>query len=413
MKDFIMQRYCKLGFLFLLSYYILICVFCAHRSLENDEWRYLSYAQNLTNGFYAPPETKFLWNGPGYPLFLSGFVLFKIPLAAAKYCNAFFLFFAIVFMYRTLRFYTARAQSCGCALLLGLYPPFLPQLPQLLTEMMGIFLISAFVYFAVKSFRKKTFGALCLASLFGGYLILTKVFFAYVITAALILSLGIGFWKRGHFRAAAIYLGCLIVCLPYLFYTYSLTGKVFYWANSGGSTLYWMSSPYPNEWGDWQSENGVFEDDRYSHHRPFFETLRGQDYMEQDRLYKEKALEQIRQFPLRYAANWISNIGRMWMDYPFAYKYQRPHTLFYMFPNALLLAGCLFSLPFLLAALGRLPDEISALGLLSVIFLGGSSLVYSCSRYLIIIVPVLLLAVFYCWTALVRVQFRETASDRS
>ena len=44
---------------------------------------------------------------------------------------------------------------------------------------------------------------------------------------------------------------------PYLFYTYHLTGKHFYWANSGGLGLYWMASPDPNDFGSWFSEEDV------------------------------------------------------------------------------------------------------------------------------------------------------------
>ena len=42
-----------------------------------------------------------------------------------------------------------------------------------------------------------------------------------------------------------------IVNVPYLGYTYHLTGKMFYWSSFGGNNLYWMSSPYPEEYGNY------------------------------------------------------------------------------------------------------------------------------------------------------------------
>lgn len=405
-----MTKWHYISFLLLLSFYLLICVFSAHRPLENDECRYLSYATNLTEGYYTPAETKMLWNGPGYPVFVSVFVLLKLPIVAAKYCNAFFLFFSVLFLYRTLCFYTPPAKAWICAVLFGLYPPLLPELPRLLTEPLTVFLISGFLYFLVKSFREKNFAALCIAGVFGGYLILTKVIFAYVVLAALISALMMGLWKHEYMKAAFIYLVCLVVCLPYLIYTYSLTGKFFYWGNSGGSVLYCMTNPSPNEWGVWVSEKDVYEDDRYAHHRPFFDTLKGKDYVEQDRLYKEEAIENLRRYPVRYAYNWISNCGRLWMNYPYAFKEQRPHTLFYMFPNSLLLAALIFSLFPLVKAMRRLPAEIVLVSFFSLFFLLGSSLLYCCSRYLVSIVPALLLLIGYCWTSLLHIQFRDRDS---
>lgn len=51
----------------------------------------------------------------------------------------------------------------------------------------------------------------------------------------------------------------LLICSPYLVYTYALTGKIFYWGNSGGLSLYWMSSPHPQEFGDWHNPQTLSE----------------------------------------------------------------------------------------------------------------------------------------------------------
>ncbi len=61
----------------------------------------------------------------------------------------------------------------------------------------------------------------------------------------------------------------LIWCVPYLLMTYSLTGKPFYWGSSGGLSLYWMSTPYDTEMGDWFSKIDVKERPELFHHRDF------------------------------------------------------------------------------------------------------------------------------------------------
>jgi hypothetical protein len=36
-----------------------------------DECRYISFAENLLNGFYSPPSPNInLWSGPGFPIIL-------------------------------------------------------------------------------------------------------------------------------------------------------------------------------------------------------------------------------------------------------------------------------------------------------------------------------------------------------
>ena len=77
--------------------------------------------------------------------------------------------------------------------------------------------------------------------------------FGYVVGAAILIYLvaSIIYRKRWALRALAVASIALAVCVPYLYRNYSLTGRVFYWAQSGGLSLYWMSSPMGEEYGDW------------------------------------------------------------------------------------------------------------------------------------------------------------------
>lgn len=393
----------------LFLYYSAICIYTLKTQPENDEWRYLGYANNLTKGFFAPKDTLMLWNGPGYPLVLYPFVKTGLPFWAGKCLNPFFLLGGCFFLYRLLRLYVGHNKALSGALLFGLYPPLLPDMVKLLTESFSIFLICGFCFFAVQYSRKKHILTLLHAGLFGGILILTKLAFAYVIMAGLFIAI---LWAvmrdKEIWRLAAICGFSLLFCTPYLFYTWSLTHRFLYWGNAGGSLLYWITDPCPNHLGDWHSETVVFSDVRYASHKPLFENLKSLNYVQQDDLLKREALQSLKTYPKKFLYNCISNAGRLWLNYPFTYKEQRPHTLFYMVPNAILLGGLVFCIYPLTRALRQINKEIIALILFMVIYLTLVTILPSNPRYLVPVVPVLIFILFYTCFMVLEIRFKNS-----
>jgi len=376
-----------------------------------DEERYLYYARNLTQGFYAPPDTLMLWGGPGYPLILAAFILMGIPMIAAKVLNGVFLFLACYFVYLTLRYFVSDKLSLWGAYLLAGYIPFYPHLPALLTEPLSVFLTAAGVFFMVKWFKNKSLGYMALAALALGYLALTRVFFGYVILAGLILS-GLNLiWSFTGRRTFAICLLALIFCLPYLYYTYRLTGRYFYWANSGGQALYCMGTPYPQEYGDWEGTEKVLHSENWYRHHELYQRLALLNYVDSDTAFKKAALENIRRYPLKYIYNWAANLGRMWFEYPWSYKYQRPHTLFYMVPNAFLLASLFFCGYPLWNKRKQITGIIKALIVFAAIYVLGSSLIGTCTRYLQPIVPIFIIIIIFTFGNILDIKFRRSGSE--
>ncbi len=104
-------------------------------------------------------------------------------------------------------------------------------------------------------------------------------------------------------KAFQVTLLAFLFTVPWLIYTYSLTGRVFYWSNSGGANLYWMSSSATGEWGDWFNENlepngsvdgsveGAAEQLQKNHGEDMQELLQHTGTAKDD-LYKQKAIEQ-------------------------------------------------------------------------------------------------------------------------
>ena len=92
-------------------FYMVVFVVCVEKKLDHDQGRYAQYAKNLSQGFYAPQDTLFLWNGPGYPLLLTPFAVAEVPSWWAKFLNPILLWVAICFVYFTLREYMSSGMS--------------------------------------------------------------------------------------------------------------------------------------------------------------------------------------------------------------------------------------------------------------------------------------------------------------
>jgi hypothetical protein len=345
-----MAKNILIKFLPLVILYFLIFGFSAKTSIDyGDEVRYAMYAENLSNGFYAPHDTLLLWNGPGYPLLLTPFAYFKIPWIYAKALNPIFMFLAVCFVYATLKNFMSEKAALFFSYLFGLYPPFYAEICYLLTEPFTLMLMSAFALFTVKWFNTFKYRFMLLAAVFCAFIALTKIFFAYVSLTVLVIAVIFSGWNITCRRSVAIYAIGLLLCVPYLFYTYTLTGKVFYWANSGGLVVYWMSNPYSNEFGDVRTgeEEEVARRPELVRHKEFFDKLKGLNYVQRDELMKKQAIKNIVNHPGKIVLNLASNVCRLFFNFPFSYKYQHPRTLFYMVPGSLLLGTMILCVPFI------------------------------------------------------------------
>ena len=399
-------------FLPLLLLYCFITFALSTDDLFGDEARYLKFATNLSKGYYSPEEAVDLTNGPGYPLLLLPFVAFKAPLLSAKLLNPIFLFCAILYFYQTLLLYMDKKAASRSTYLLGLYPPILRWLPFLYTEILTFFLICAFMFHFCKLHqdsqhkrRDMLIVSLCLA-----YLALTKIIFGYVIVSGLLFFTISYLIKRTGpaLKSSLPFLAALVFCSPYLIYTYSLTGKFFYWGSSGGNSLYWMSTPYKNEFGDWFSINDVYAMPQLSkNHMEFFKELAPISKFEQDQKLKKKALENIRSYPTKYLRNWAANVGRLLFNYPYSYTPQKLTTYVYILPNIFLIVLFVFSIYPGYLRRKSVPFEIKAIMLFGLIAFGGSSMVSALTRQFTILVPILLLWISFTLMRLIRIELRN------
>ena len=402
MKKIIFSREQFFFFPLLAIYLIIITVFSSNE-LVGDEMRHMHYANNLVQGYYTSAENPEIGNGPGYPIFITPFVLLDFPLILIKLLNSLLLLGAVLFFFKTLRLYISLQKSLILAYILGLYPPFIKYSVLLLSEPLVLFLICGFIYNVIKLYKSKhiNYTNLFLAIIFLGLATLTKVIFGYVLLFCLIVYLIHFIWTKSKESKLAVLTltGALVICSPFLFYTYSLTGKFFYWGTQGGSILYFRSTPFQNEVGNWIDKTYVYDtnipgyfglNEFRKNHKTFIDSIMQLKPMDQDILFKKKAIENIKNHPLKYLKNTVASTSRLFFNYPYSYTPQKVTSLAYIIPNTLLLFSVIFSLYLVSLNLKRIPFEVYFLGLLSIVFIGGFILLDGRVRHLSPAIPILL-----------------------
>jgi hypothetical protein len=374
-------------FLFL---YLTKCFILAKNVLVGDEIRYVWYANNLLSGFYSPsyPEI-YLWSGPGYPLFLAPFIFFKFPFIALRLLNVFLLYFSLIISYKTFSIYSSKKSSFFYTILLGLYYPIFEMLPLILTESLTWFLVSLICFLFIKNFKQKTISwKLIFLSAFSiAYLAMTKVIFGYVIVFMLFVSVFMFLLREFSFSAKKsilIFLISFVFCLPYLLYTYNLTNKLFYWSNSGGMSLYTMSTPYTNELGDWKT---IAELQLNPNHKVFMDSISKLKPLEIDEAFKAAAIENIKSHPNKYLSNWIANVGRLIFSYPYSNTQQTINSYFYIVPNMFIIVLIVLAFVVSIVHYKRIPQGLIFLFLFILIYLFCSSLVSAYRRMFYITMP--------------------------
>jgi hypothetical protein len=421
-----------------LVFYLFLVLSTASPGPQKDEITYRLYANNLLNAEYAPEGTEFLWAGPGYPLFLAPLLAGEnvvgssnisqvgqgiTPILAAQIANAFLLYLAIFNLYVAVRRHTPPKIAWGASLGLALFWPIYDWIEFTMSEVFTVFLISALVNSASYYFTtsNRIILSFILTAVLGAWLALTKVMFGYVLMSCLLLSLVL--WlcgSRTAGRCAQLTMLALLFCAPYLAYTQQLTGKPFLWGTSGGMQLYWMSSPFEQNRGDWinyiqsaRKDASLNNPVIRQHGALFSEALEYKGFyqsepwgqmikrlgVKQDAMFKTAAWQNIISHPIKYLHNWRDNIGRLMWDAP--YSFRKSHSFWrYGVPHTLLLG--LIALTLLRVVMHQrrhfsgkgfdsaLPAAVIPLALFALCYLSGTSLVSAYPRQFYILTPLLI-----------------------
>jgi 4-amino-4-deoxy-L-arabinose transferase-like glycosyltransferase len=389
----------EVGFLLpiLVIYVAAMLAFPKH---PDDEASYLTLAHRLLHGTYvtgdnaalldANPASPDLWFGPGLPAVLVPLIAIDAPLEVVRLVGPLFLFGAMLLFFMLVR---ARAGPRAALLVtyaLALYPPFWALLPNLHSEPPAIFCTVAAMLALCRYVQGGRLRWLALGGAALAVLALTRVAYGWVLALLLLLLLARLLVRRSTAiaRSAAVTGAALVVCVPWLAYTHSVTGHLFVWGNSGPLSLYWMASPYPGDLGDWRRADQVFTDPKLAAHRTFFASLRGLPLAEQNVRIQDRAVENIVHHPARYGENLFRNASRMFLNFPYSDQPRRLKDLFYALPNVLVFAFLVFSAVVLIPRRRLLPAVALPIGLFGSIALVVHLAVSTYPRMLMPIVPI-------------------------
>jgi hypothetical protein len=390
----------------LLAVYIAAMLFLpAREGWAGDEPEYLNLAGNITNGFYRERsgdgpldmclpgwQTPDLWYGPGFPAFLAPLVGLGLPVGAIRFVGPLLLFAAVLLFHRLLLASVRPGLALGGALAFGLFVPFYRYLPFLHSEFLALVLVLLAMIGTTHLVRSGNRAALVGTSLSLAALALTRVAFGWVVSVLFVIWLALWIARRtASSRRLALAHGlALLVCVPWLVHTFTVTDRPFNWGTSGSLSLYWMSSPFPGEHGDWHCASDVHTQSWLAPHRPFFVAHRGDSPEAQNRALEERALEQIRESPGAYAGNLLANASRIFLNVPYGNRSLDLRAVVFLVPGAALLASLALALPLLARRRGSLPAETTAFALLAAVSLAIHLPLAAYVRMLIPILPPLL-----------------------
>jgi hypothetical protein len=329
-----------------------------------DEAPLLRFSDRILHGHYAVPGTmdsiSYLWHGPGTPLLLTPFVALDLPLVAVRFVGPILLFAAALVFYRLLRTrLTPRGALIGtCAF--GLYVPFYEGLPSLHKEPLAVLLVTAGLLWTSRLLVGGRRRHMILAGLALGGLAMVRLEYGWLALA--LLAVSALWWGLAADRTPARRMMCVCVvalatCVPWLVYTYGVTGHALYWGNSGGSSLYWMSPTGGAETGQWHAVHTVFQDPALSRYRVLFAGLQRLTPLQRDQTLRRFALDNIRARPGQYVRNLAANVARLWFFEPFRPRPPAGVVITYLVANSLLLVAVAGAAVMLIRRRGRLPRE--------------------------------------------------------
>lgn len=405
MKKLIQNDFIRL--LPFLVLYLLISTVFAPDNFVGDEIRYFTFAQNLTNGFYSPPYPEInLWNGPGYPMLLTPFVALKLPLIFIRVFNALLVYLALVFLFKALSTFPNKDLSAILIIASGLYFPVFQAIPFILTESFCWFLISLSCYFTMKLSTEKAGKWMLIFALSAtlAFLALTKVIFVYALIVSIIMLIPFVFLSKSKTavrRYLWIFSLALIFCMPYIGYTYKLTGRLLYLSNSGGISIYTLSSTAPDETGEWKS---TLDLQKTPHHKKFVDSISVFQPLNLDDAFRQKAIQNLKEHPQKVFTNWLANLGRLFFSYPFSYSKQSIDTYFTIVPNMFLVVFMVLTLPVFLNNFKIIPFGLKMLFMFYFVYLFGSSAVSAYSRMFYITVPFWIVYFQYMFSTLISIK---------
>jgi hypothetical protein len=283
-----------------------------------DEPDLLAAAARLLDGQLVPSgpvvdPRAYLWHGPGLLTVLAPLVALDLPLPAIRFVEPVLLGCAALLFHRLLRLRLGSRPALGWTYAFGLYVPFFAVVPQVHKEPLSILLVVAGMLALTRALDSGRWLPVVGAGLALGGLTMVRLEYGWVTFALLAVAMVYAARRRSASarRLVAVAAVAVVVCVPWLAYTYHLTGHPLYWGSSSGLSLFWMSPTLPGETGQWHEPSEVARDPALAAYRPLFRRLQGLDPISSDRWLRRRAIANIRARPGQYGRNLVANASRL------------------------------------------------------------------------------------------------------
>jgi hypothetical protein len=161
-----------------------------------------------------------------------------------------------------------------------------------------------------------------------------------------------------------------------------------------------MSTPYAGETGQWYQESELLNN---PNHALFIDSILKLTPLQRDEAYKEAAIRNIKNNPVKYLTNCISNTGRL-LFFPSDYAPDSILSYYPFIPNMFIVVFIVISILVSLANVKKIPKELIFLFLFIFIYLAGSILLSTYRRMFHITMPFWFLYFSYVFNNVVSIK---------
>jgi 4-amino-4-deoxy-L-arabinose transferase-like glycosyltransferase len=340
-----------------------------------DEPALLAAAARLLDGQLVPggdvlDPRAYLWHGPGLVAVLAPLVALDLPLPALRFIEPVLLGCALLLLLRLLRVHLPRRPALLWTCAFALYVPLFSVVPQIHKEPLAIVLVVAWMLALTRALARGRGPWIVGAGAALGALVMVRLEYGWVVLALLAVALVASTTRWGGLtarRMAAVSAVAAVACVPWLAYTYHLTGQPLYWGTSSGLSLFWMSPTVPGETGQWHEPSDVPTDPALAALAPMFRRLETVDPVRSDAILRRRALANIRARPALYARNLVANVGRLVVSAPMRPSLGPLSIAAYGLFNVALLAGAGWAAAVLWRRRRSVPPETAPIALFAVL----------------------------------------------
>jgi 4-amino-4-deoxy-L-arabinose transferase-like glycosyltransferase len=365
--------------------------------LEGDELRYRDDVIRMQHEGFIHAENPRVYNGPGLPMLLYPLVTSGAPEWVMRLHAPLAVAVAALLLFLTARQFMSQSLALGFSLFCSLHPSLLHQGWRLMPEPLAHLFLAVFLWcltHSIKSGRpwsKWHLGAS--VALFA--LAMTRTVWGPVIMVAIILSsVGLLLPKLRSLACTSllITIGAFLLCVPYLHYTYSKTGKPLLWTSLSGELAYWMTSYEGGENGHWYADDVVFNHPELNaRHGPFLREAYKKKQLECDDLMMQEAIRRAKANPPAVLYNWMCNVSRFFFGFPCSLEKERISSLILLIYNGLLLIAFVIGSTLTRLRKDSVPPTLILLAILAFIYAGGTSVLSTQPRYFLGIMPIVAL----------------------